>query len=862
MRASIVTTSLALIAAVASSPTGNSLSKAADGKRHWQLRVRDDAPAYNLNDDGPAYNPSDDGPANNPKDDGPTHNPKDDGPANNAKDDGPANNPQDDGPAYDPKDDGPVGNPKDDGSDNKPAETPQAKPKGDSTSSVPAPTSSPVAAAGDFIVTILADSNRDGKVDMAGETDRVSKDTWTEASGAVFLANIADTDGRCSNEMSGECASTLGDVFRKNLPEEPKFLNKSFSQITDEHAKLKTEAVNIGTDEAWNSYLSVLNAPDFAAFTAEHDKWKDDTSYDKLLAACHDASDDVLRNPEYLAPLRTTPNPQLSNSATGSVSVAEATAASKVRIFHNVGSAWKFVSSNYTFKAEDLKAGLELGIDARDVRRPGGWDGRATVQFKVKDGEKEAKDSVMLRVAPVLTQHHGQLAMQLLTASGPKDAGSQAQFVKDVQEASSVAGLAKPLHVIQTSECDRDEIWAQDFFEPGYTSMPGPDGPIGLHIMIGSAQSTYRRAGRKVFQELRSNTAGAVQHPGSGGTTDSTGNLETVPPHSHNGKSYPAGRAIMGSADGEKPQMMAFLEVQETQDPIEIDTSWLAVKHTDEFMQFLPVASSERGWIMMVDDPRAGLEILQKAEQAGHGNTTAVSRPKMPADPQEWRVTNTVADVLKVADFAALQNACATSIEKNIDIMKRETGITDAEIIRIPSLYQLYQNGVWKYSSEAGGDGLDALFGDVFGPLEGRESTAEPEEQQPPNSSPGTAEKIILDVLQAGTPPKMREQQPGANTTAAATLGRRQDRTFGSVVSLYPATINSVVLGNNQILAANPWGPVIDGQDILAAAVNASYAKANYTVRYMDDWFNHHEKVGDVHCGTNVIRDIKGAKWW
>lgn len=836
MRAGIVTTTLALVAAVASSPTGNSLSKAADPKRHWQLSARDSGSVYNPSEGGLDYNLRDDGPANNPKDDGPPNDPKDDGPANN---------------------------PKNDGSDKNSADTPPAKPKGSSTSSVAAPTPAPVAAVGDFTVTILADSNRDGKVDMTGETDRESKQTWTETSGAVFLANIADTDGRCSAAMSGECASTLGDVFRNNLPEEPKFHGKTLSQVVDEHTKLKSEAIHAGTDEAWNNYLSIVNATDLVAFNAKHDEWREETSYDMLLGACHDASDDVLRNPEYLASLRTTPNPQLGNSATGSVSVTEEAAASKVRIFHNTGGAWKFVSSNYTFTAENLRAGLELGIDARDVRRPGGWDGRATVQFRVKDGEKEAKDSVKLRVAPVLTQHHGQPAMQLLTASGSEDDESQAQFVKDVEQVSSAAGLAKPLHVIQTADCDNGEIWAQDFFEPGYTSMPGPDGPIGLHIMMGSAQSSYRRATRKVFQELRSNTAGAVQHPGSGGTTDSTGNLETVPPYSHNGKSYPAGRAIMGSADGEKPQMMAFLEAQETQDPIEIDASWLAVKHTDEFMQFLPVASSERGWVMMVDDPRAGLEILQKAEQAGHGSVLAVSRPNLPADPQEWRVTNTIDDVLKVADFAALQNACATSIEKNIDIVKRETGITDAEIIRIPSLYQIHQSGVWKYTSEAGAGDLDALIGDVFGPLGARESTAEPEQQQPPSSFSGNAEKTpLLDVLQAGTPPKMREQQPGANTTAAGALRRRQDKTFGSVVSLYPATINSVVLSKNQILAANPWGPVIDGQDVLAAAVNASYAKANYTVRYMDDWFNHHQGVGDVHCGTNVIRDIKGAKWW
>ncbi|PHH77480.1 hypothetical protein CDD80_544 [Ophiocordyceps camponoti-rufipedis] len=40
-------------------------------------------------------------------------------------------------------------------------------------------------------VVILADTNRDGKVD---EADGISgKETWTSESGAIFLPNIVDT---------------------------------------------------------------------------------------------------------------------------------------------------------------------------------------------------------------------------------------------------------------------------------------------------------------------------------------------------------------------------------------------------------------------------------------------------------------------------------------------------------------------------------------------------------------------------------------------------------------------------------------------------------------------------------------------
>ncbi|TQV92528.1 peptidylarginine deiminase [Cordyceps javanica] len=791
-----------------------------------------------------------------PKWDGPPYNPKDDGPSYNPNDDGPPHNPKDDGPPYNPKDDGPPYNPEHDG------------PRVESLAAPNQTTGSAPPTTGSFKVTILADSNRDGKVDTAGSTDLAGKETWTEESGALFLANIVDTDRRCSSQITGSCADNLADIFflGTTLPEKP---------VLD--PKLAENMPMI--DFLWRDWFDGLSEGDKATYNEWEKKnnqyWEDYgkvRNVDNRISACHDSSDDILRNSTYLAPLRTTPNPELSDSAIGSITVADKTAASNVRLFHKTAGQWNFISSNYTFKAEALKAGLELGIDGRDVRRPGGWDGRARVEFKVQDGDKVAKDSVELRVAPVLTQHHGQPLKQLLTATGYAGADQQ-RFIKELGDLSGKAGLQTPVQVIETSNCNKnDEIWAQDFFEPGYMSIPGSDGPVSIHIMIRSAQD-YRSAGRKVFQDLRSNTVGAVQHLAGGVTTDSTGNLETVPPYKHNGKSYPAGRAVMGSA-GKRPFMMDFLDAQETQAPIDLDTSWLAVKHTDEFMQFLPV-ESERGWVMMVNDPLAGLEILQKAQKDGHGGEPAVSRPKSPTDgDNKWRVTNTIDQLLNVTDFASFQKSCAEKIEENVNIIKRETGITDAEIIRMPALFQVYQNEAWQYAGDdepkpLTDEELQRIFGDIWPQTNGeqrRQATRRAGEQQEQQPAKDGSEKQGSvgwhDILEAGTPPQELKNYQPANETARTLEGRQEQGSGGPAISLYPATINSVVLGNRQILAPNPWGPKIEGQDVLAAGVDAAYQKANYTVLYMDDWFTHHKKVGDVHCGSNAIRELTGVEWW
>ncbi|KAK2616453.1 hypothetical protein QQS21_000695 [Conoideocrella luteorostrata] len=593
--------------------------------------------------------------------------------------------------------------------------------------------------------TIIADTNRDGKVDITSNTDLVGKEIWTESSGALILANIGDSGRRCSSKI--------------------------------------------------NSTVS-----------------------DRDLDLCNDASDDILRNPHYLAPVRTVPV-SVSDAAVGSVIIADKSVAPRVRIFHNTGGNWNYVTSNHTFTAEHLKAGLMLGVDARQVRLPGVWDGKATLEFTVQDGKDQARDRVAIRVAPVLTHHHRQLAEQILASEALPNDTVQKQFLQDLGHAASNAGIRKPVLTINTTTDPtyQFDTWAQDFFEPGYSSIPGPDGPIILRIMIRSMQG--RPAGRSVFSELRSNTTGAVQmyqNVNGRKTTDSTGNLETIPPYTHNGKSWPAGRTIMGSQDGVRPLMVSFLTAQEVQAPVEIDTSWLFVGHTDEFLQFLPSHNTKRGWVMMVSDPMAGLSLLERAQQAGHGKTRALSRTKLPSDPPNSCLSSeSIDDVLARANFTQTQKYCSNYIQKNIDILKRETGVTEDEIIRVPTMYSAAR-------------GLDCPGGD---------------EGQLKAPAPTTKRMGILAAAGDG-----------------AELQRRQSE-VPQVGALYPACINGVVLSNSEYLAPKPWGPIIDGKDILAEAVIAAYKRAHYNVNFMDDWFSHHTGGGEIHCGSNTIRDAS-HKWW
>lgn len=583
-----------------------------------------------------------------------------------------------------------------------------------------------------FKADIRADTIRDGVIDFTGDTDVNGKDAWTTSSGAIFLANIGDTDRRCSK------------LARKG----PK--------------------------------------PSLEA-----------------LAACNDASDDILRQPKYLAPMQTLPMPHLDPNAHGTV-YANPASSKKVPIFSRDGSGgWTFVRANTTYTSAQLKAGLELGIDARDTRRPGGWDGRTTVSFTVTDGTLNSTDKVMLRVAPVLTHNHLQSVDRVLTAAAnvnlPAPAPAlQRKFVLELSRIVASKGITEPVYKFE----DRDP-WAQDFFEAGYTNMPGPNGTIAMRIIIRSGEDD-RDAGRQVFEDLREAGAGAVQH--LGGHFDgvsSMGNLETIPPYEHNGTRYPAGRIVTGSHGEKHHHTLDYIEAQEVQDPLIVDTNWLAVGHVDEFVQFV-AANTTRGWAIVVADPKAGLELLRGVQRMGKGLTKAFSRPGTkdpeanslksipPAPGADFKDSNIAGRDVTHTTFAArqltvdgvladmalrdLNAACGRRISANIAILKEATGITDEEIHRLPA--------VFSYNRKS--SGADAY---------------------------------------------------------------------------YPGMINGLVLSRTDYVSPEPWGPLVDGKDVFEEAANSVYAKVGLEVTYLDDWVTHHMGLGEVHCGTNTFRQTDEA-WW
>jgi protein-arginine deiminase len=546
---------------------------------------------------------------------------------------------------------------------------------------------------------------------------------------------------------------------------------------------------------------------------------------DARLAACNDASDTRVNgtaDAADLARVRSVPMKDLPASATGTPKIVAG--AAHTRVFVKRAGGWDRVKGNTRLTAAELRSGVEFGVEVTDVIRDTAvWDGRAVLRLSVTSGGRTTSDDVTLRVAPLLTHHHLQNAQQVMVTKVPgKDpyARRQQAFVQGLAKEAKAAGITRPLVTFDKYQ----DIWAQDFVEPGYVSMTGPDGRRQvIRVMLRSAQPD-RESGRELFEKLRGNGVGVIQVSGvrdsEEWTLNSMGNLETVPPYAHGGRSFPAGRIIMGERkdDGSKPAraMRTLLKSQGFQDPLFLDTSWLHVGHVDEFVQFLPAPGTARGWRIGIADPEAGLKLLRDAQKAGHGSTRMFSVPgskDVPA-PKE-----TIAQALASKWLVADNTMAAQRIRANLEILKRETGVTDAEVVRVPALF-------------------------TRGTEEGERGARMPRLKR---MGAGDLPDAVDEYGQQKRLP--REGERAAGPAAVMTS------------AYVPGAVNGVLLGRDRYLAPKQWGPVIGGKDVFTAAVNAAYTRAGLKVAYIDDWETYHLGMGEVHCGTNTLRDASGA-WW
>lgn len=465
--------------------------------------------------------------------------------------------------------------------------------------------------------------------------------------------------------------------------------------VADLRADTNRDGVVRFDDPADDDGEDVWDAKHGAVFLANIDDDEEKcptTNVDDVdLPKCNDAADEVLNGPDDaldLARLKTKP---WAGAPAGTTATIRWTAPKSVRLFKAAGGSFTKIESGASLSLDEIHAGVELAIEGRDiVRDPKTWDGYVDITLAVDANGAKASDKVRMRVAPLLTYHH--LSSTEPTYVSLTGGSGNAAMREDLATATTAAGLPA------TKTISTNDQWTQDFFETGYMSMPAENGKQHvIRVNIRSANEStpnnvsnpLRRAGRVVFTVLRGKDSAGIQEydtkrNGKFDTLNSFGNFETIPPYSWSGQSYPLGRVLRGSTPAYYPDQVfqRMIEAQKVQPPVYIDTSWLLVGHVDETTSFVK-APNARGWVLLVNDATMAKTMLEAEQTAGNGGVPMFVGKSWSSGSAQVTIDQLLADT----DVMSASAEAAAEVDAQVAKLKAETGLTDAEIIKIPFLH-------------------------------------------------------------------------------------------------------------------------------------------------------------------------------
>ena len=452
-----------------------------------------------------------------------------------------------------------------------------------------------------------------------------------------------------------------------------------------------------------------------------------------------DCEDEIVNGPNDLldlAPFKVTAWPTAPKDGEGVVRI-DPEAAENVRIFREnpdgstqlvLGSMGPCTSATdcsytleYRFPNADVVAGVSFRVEGRrfkgmpmaslepqdDVKKLL-WSGLLDLSYaveKVGTGERYATkevpdgfDKVRMRVAPWM----------MFGSLGLHDTLYSSEYYSPLVEGNTAA--AQAANVGYTPYADTasqpggwTDIWTEDFFQTGWTGFPGPNGTVqGMRIYNprpwGRPPQNATPEVVKDYHPTRwiwgnpekdrpasglgpDKGAAEFYNPKqfqTGNTQDSHGNHDLVPPH----KDYKMGRIYVGNKA--LASTMDFYTAQGVQGPpIVADTTWLAVEHVDEYFHFVP-AKNALGWKLLVASPALMTKMLEDLKAKGHG--AAVLHQGLPSGGGDFE--KSVDETLADTQLSQWSQVADTKIQGHIDQMKAETGLTDADIIELPTWFE------------------------------------------------------------------------------------------------------------------------------------------------------------------------------
>ncbi|WP_147481361.1 protein-arginine deiminase family protein, partial [Actinomadura harenae] len=536
---------------------------------------------------------------------------------------------------------------------------------------------------------------------------------------------------------------------------------------------------------------------------------------DAALAGCNDASDDVVNGAADLADLARLEIPAIrgvSGSAKGTL-LPDARSRDKVRVFVERKGRFVALGADGVLHADELRRGVRLAIEARDiVRDPAVWSGFTDLTLTVADRGATRTDRVRLRVAPVLFEND-LMPLKRAVVANPKAPETleglkapsrsmvgSAEYRRDLRRALDADGL-RSRFVESPSGGDR---WMGDMYKTAYASMPGPGGAehrIAVRLRSPAVTPNFPSRDRPLRDASRP-VFTMLRGPGVAGVQQFDGTrVDTPDDNLYYGSAGSTGNMGTIPPTPEYPtgRIVYGGEGKFTPDPT--FTRMLAAQGYQD-----PIS---------VDTTWLGVGHIDEfmhfvPARTGRGWAMVVADPRLGMD------------ILK--DLAKSGGGGRRLVEGVAASKTDHPNMTVSEALREPSLVD---------GTRIAGQGVDKAL------LQLREKA-------------GITEKDIVRVPALFTKLALPDGYP------------RNDLT----VTYLPDAANGVGTGTGArgYLAPAQHGPRKDGTDLFQQATERALGKVGVHVRWIEDWdYAHHIGTagGDIHCVTNVERDLRvTSPWW
>ncbi|MEV5831584.1 protein-arginine deiminase family protein [Spirillospora sp. NPDC052242] len=536
---------------------------------------------------------------------------------------------------------------------------------------------------------------------------------------------------------------------------------------------------------------------------------------DAALAACNDAADSVVNgaaDAADLAPLEIPMMKGASPSARAAL-MPDARSRDKVRIFVERGGRLTALGTDGAIRADELRRGVRLAIEARDIARdPAVWTGFADLTLTVADGGATRSDRVRLRVAPVLFQHDllplhravvaspkAPVTLEGGTAPDEPSKGARA-YRRDLRRGLDAEGLREPF-IESPAGGDR---WMGDMYKAGYVSMPGPDGRehrIVVNLRSPAVTPDFPARDRPLRDASRP-VFTMLRGPGVAGVQQfDAGAVDRPDDNLYYGSASSSGNFGTIPPYGKYPTGRIVYGGEGRFAP---DATFVRMLEAQGYQDPIAIDSSWLG-VGHIDEflhfvPRRG----------GKGWWMVVADPRMGMDL-----------LRKVAASGGGGQRLVQGVPAS---GTRFPDLTVAQAIGKPELVE---------GTRVAAAGVDRALGRL------REKA-------------GITERDVIRV--PGLFTSLDGEVPGDYP--------RKDLT----AAYLPGAANGVSTGTGGYLAPAQHGPRLAGRDVFQQATEDALHRAGVRVHWVEDWYySHHVGTvgGNVHCVTNVQRNLSGTTpWW